>query len=130
MNASRIDTAVRMVLAVILAVFGADKFFHFLPAPDAPAGGAAFLGALKDAGYVFPTIGVVFLASALLLMVRRVALGILLVAPIVVNILGYHLAFDRGGSGPGALIAVLLILTALLNGGDMTGLLRSAGRHD
>ncbi|MFT7518152.1 MAG: putative oxidoreductase, partial [Kiritimatiellia bacterium] len=50
-------TAIRFLLALVLAVFGADKFLHFMPRPDAPAEGGAFLGALHDAGYVFPTIG-------------------------------------------------------------------------
>ena len=59
MNKTR--TVIRFLLALVLAVFGADKFLHFMPQPDAPPEGGAFLGSLVDAGYVFPVIGLVLL---------------------------------------------------------------------
>ena len=36
-------TVIRFLLALALAVFGADKFLHFMPQPDAPPEGGAFL---------------------------------------------------------------------------------------
>ena len=36
-------TVIRFLLAIALAVFGADKFLHFMPRPDAPPEGGAFL---------------------------------------------------------------------------------------
>jgi len=78
MKQSKFEAATRYLLAVALAVFGADKFFHFMPKPDPPEAGGKFLSALVETGYIFPTIGVVFLVAALLLMVRRVVLALLL----------------------------------------------------
>ena len=125
MNAARIEQVTRIVLALMLAVFGANKFFHYLPQPEPPPDGGAFLGALMNAGYVFPVIGAVFLVSALLLLVGRVVLPVLLLAPIVVNILGYHMQFDPSGSVAGGVLAALLILLVLLHPGDFAKLLRS-----
>ena len=39
-------TAIRFLLALALALFGADMFFHFMPQPDAPPEGGAFLNGL------------------------------------------------------------------------------------
>ena len=119
MQSSKFESGARILLAIMLAVFGADKFFHYLPMPDPPEAGGAFLGALTETGYIFPTIGVVFLLSALLLMTRRVVLALLLVAPIAVNILLYHVEYDMAGIGAGALLSVLLVMLAFLHGRDV-----------
>ena len=108
------ELVVRFLLVLMLLVFGLNKFLHFMPQPEAPEEGGKFLGALFGAGYVFPTIGIVFLASALLLVAKRVVLALLLLAPIAVNIIGYHMAYDIAGIGGGALLTVLMgILTVL-----------------
>jgi len=126
MNKSRIELVLRLLLIAMLVAFGANKFLGFMPMPEPPEAGGKFLGALMGAGYVFPTIGVVFLVSALLLLMRRVALGVLLVAPIAVNILGYHLQYDPEGIGAGAALAFLLLALAVLNGKAIGELFRSS----
>ena len=126
MNRTRIEQIVRYLLAILLAVFGGDKFLHFMPRPAAPEAGGQFLGALTEAGYVFPTIGGVFLLAALLLMFNRVLFALLLIAPIAVNILGYHYAFDRAGAAAGGVLALLWILLAALHTADLGVLFRSS----
>jgi putative oxidoreductase len=74
-------TVIRFLLALALAVFGVDKFLHFMPPPEAPPEGGAFLGALADAGYVFPAIGLAFLATSVCLLAARVARGLILLRP-------------------------------------------------
>ncbi len=100
-------TAIRFLLALALVVFGADQFFHFMPQPDAPPEGGAFLGALADAGYVFPVIGLTFLATAACLLAGRVALGLIILTPITLNILLYHFRYDMAGIGAGAVITAM-----------------------
>jgi len=119
MKSSKFETGARIVLAIMLAVFGADKFFHYLPMPDPPEAGGAFLGALGAAGYIFPTIGGVFLLSALLLMAKRVVLALLLLAPIALNIVLYHVQYDMAGIGAGALLSTLMVVLACLHAGDV-----------
>lgn len=103
-------TAIRLVLAIALAVFGADKFLHFMPQPEAPAQGQAFLAALVDTGYIFPIIGGTFLVCALLLVMGHVSLAMVLLTPITLNILLYHVRYDLPGIGPGAVIAGMQLL--------------------
>lgn len=122
MSKARIELVVRLLLALMAGVFGANKFAHFLPQPDPPQAGGEFLGALMDAGYVFPAIGIVFILSALLLLANRVVLALVLLAPIAVNILGYHIQYDLAGIGPGGVLAGLLLVLAIVRAKDVAQL--------
>ena len=113
----------RFLLAIALTAFGLDKFLHFMPQPEPPPEGAEFLGALFGAGYIFPTIGVVFLVTALCLVSGRVILGLMLLSPIVVNILLYHVTYDMAGIGPGAVIAALGLVLFWFYRADLAELL-------
>ena len=126
MNKSRLERAVRYLLIAMLAGFGANNFLHFTAMPEPPPEGGKFLGALGEAGYIFPTIGAVFLVATLLLALDRVALALLLVAPIAVNILGYHFKYDLPGTGAGGLLAALVVILALLHPKDIVALFRSS----
>lgn len=101
-------TAARLALGAIFTVFGLNGFLHFIPSP-APSGLAAtFVGGLAASGYMFPLIkGTEVLAGLLLLGNRYVPLALTVLAPIVVNILAYHLFLASG-----ALVLPLLV-TAL-----------------
>jgi len=123
-----IETIARYLLALALAVLGADKFLHFLPSPTPPAEGGQYLSALADAGFVFPTIGVVFMVTALCLLGNRVILGLMLSAPVTVNILQYHFRYDVPGIGPGLALAVLQVLLFAMHPHGIGRLLRSNAR--
>ncbi|WP_428264484.1 DoxX family protein [Haliangium sp.] len=105
-----LPTAARYLLGLIFVVFGLNGFLGFLPQPpvDGPAG--AFLGALAATGYVFPVIkSIEILAGLMLLGGRLVPLALTLLAPIVVNIVLFHLVL-----APANLALVGFILAAEL----------------
>jgi len=85
---------------------------HFLEMPPPPSEGGAFLGALAGTGFIFETVGAVFLASALFLVLGRVVLALAMLAPIAVVILEYHLVYDFAGIGVGAVLTALMLLVA------------------
>lgn len=95
MNAS---TLTRLLLGLVFVLFGLNGFFSFIPL-EAPAGEAgAFLGALAASGYMFPLIKIVeIVAGALLLANRHTLLATLLLLPIVINVLAFHLFLDHSG---------------------------------
>lgn len=100
--------AARLLLGLILVVFGLNGFLHFMPEPSYSEPAAHFLGALAESGYLFPLVlAVKFIVGFLLLVDRFVPLALVLLAPIVVNIIGFHLALAPASIGPGALIAGL-----------------------
>jgi len=83
--------AVRTLLGLTFFVFGLNGFLHFLPQPPMPAAAGGFVGGLASAPYFFPLLkGVEVAAGALLLSNRFVPLALTVLAPVVVNIVAFH----------------------------------------
>ena len=109
---SKTPLVARVALGAAFLLFGLNGFLQFLPAPaePPPAGAMAFVGALLQTGYMFPLIkGTEVLGGVLLLSGRYVPLALTLLAPVVVNILAFHL-FLAPGVGGLVLPITLLIL--------------------
>jgi hypothetical protein len=103
-----VTIAARWALGLLFGVFGLNGFLHFLPMPAPEGAAGAFMGALAATGYMFPLIkGTEVVAAGLLLSGRYPALALLLLAPIVVNILAFHVAFAPEGL-PMAVVALAL----------------------
>jgi hypothetical protein len=101
-------TAARLALGAIFTVFGLNGFLHFLPQPPVSGQAAALLGGLAASGYMFPLIkGTEVVVGLLLLGNRFVPLALTVLAPIVVNILAFHLFLASAGS------ALPIVVTAL-----------------
>jgi uncharacterized membrane protein YphA (DoxX/SURF4 family) len=89
---ARIPHAARILLGGIFTVFGLNGFLQFLKMPPPPPAAGAFFGALVATGYIMPLImSVQVFAGVLLLSRRLVPFALTLLAPIVVNILAFHL---------------------------------------
>ncbi len=105
-----VPTAARIFLGLVFTVFGLNFFFHFLPTPPSPPQAAAFAGALFGSGYFFPLLKSIEVVSGLLLLSGLfVPLALAVLAPIIVNIVGFHLFL-----APGGLPIALAILAAEL----------------
>jgi uncharacterized membrane protein YphA (DoxX/SURF4 family) len=93
----KLPTVARIALGLIFFVFGLNGFFHFLPQPPAPPRAMAFAGALFASGYFFPLLKAVEVAAgALLLAGAFVPFALTLLAPIIVNIVAFHLFLAPG----------------------------------
>lgn len=94
-------------MGLLFTVFGLNGFLHFIPQPP-PSNPVAlqFLTAVSASHFM----GVVFLAQliggVLPLAGRFVPLVIAILAPVLLNILNYHLTMDPGSIGP-ALVATI-----------------------
>jgi hypothetical protein len=98
MNVRNFAHIVRYLLGGGFLLFGLNGFLHFLPQPPAPAAAASFAGALFATGYMFPLIkGTEVLAGLLLVSNRWVPLALTLLAPLLVNILAFHLFLAPAG---------------------------------
>lgn len=104
-----IPSVARSLMGLLFLVTGLNGFLHFLPQPSTmPQGAAAFGAALMNTGYMFPLImGTQAIVGVLLLVNRFVPLALVLIAPVVVNIIGFHVFLAPAGIGPG-LVALLL----------------------
>jgi uncharacterized membrane protein YphA (DoxX/SURF4 family) len=93
-----VPTAARLFLGLVFTVFGLNFFLHFLPMPAAPPRAAAFAGALFASGYFFPLLKTTEVVAGILLLTGRfVPLALAVLAPIVVNIVGFHLFLEPSG---------------------------------
>jgi putative oxidoreductase len=100
----------RVLLGLIFVVFGSNIFLHFIPMPPPPPGlvgdftKALFLSHYLHVVAVFQIIG-----GLLLLIGRFVPLGLLLLAPVIVNIDLVHILMDPSGLPMAAVISILLV---------------------
>ena len=108
----KLGLGARLFLGLLMFVFGLNGFFHFIPLPEHPDAANAFLGALANTGYFFPMMkGTEVVAGAMLLSGYFAPLGLVLLAPIIVNIFFFHVFLAPGGM---ALPIVLVLLEAFL----------------
>lgn len=94
-----VTTVVRILFGLMFTVFGLNGFLNFIPAPAAPPpeGAMTFAIALMKTGYLMPLIkGTEVLAGVLLLLNRFVPLALVLLAPVVVNIVAFHVFLTPG----------------------------------
>jgi putative oxidoreductase len=95
---SKLILAARILLGLIFFVFGLNFFLHFLPMPPMAGPAGAFAGAMFATGYLFILVKVVEVVSGILLLAGRfVPLALALLAPIVVNIVFFHLFLAPAG---------------------------------
>jgi putative oxidoreductase len=88
-------TVVRVLLGGLFVFSGLNKLVGFMAVPPMPPGAAAFIGALAGTGYMLPLIGVIETAfGALLIVGRFVPLALTVLAPLVVNIVLFHVVLE------------------------------------
>ena len=100
----------RVLLGLVFVVFGSNIFLHFIPMPPPPPTlvgdftKALFLSHYLHVVAVFQIVG-----GFLLLIGRFVPLGLVLLAPVIVNIDLVHLLMEPSGLPMAALVTLLLI---------------------
>ena len=105
---AKVDIVLQALLGLVFFVFGLNGFIEFLPMPELEGGAAAYMGGLAAAGFFFPVLKIVELVGGLLLLLRLFSpLALVLLAPVVVQILLFHLFLDAAG------LPMALVLTAL-----------------
>ena len=95
-----------LLLALVFVIFGANYFFNFLPMPETTGNVKAFFDLFYPTKYllVIKTLEVVI--GVLLVFKPSRALGLLLIAPITVNILLFELLIAQL-PGIGVLLVIL-----------------------
>ena len=88
----------RVLLGLMFCFFGLNGFLEFLPAPPLTGLPGAFLGALMTSHYVYLVCAVQVLGGLLLIVNQFIPLGLSLLAPVIANIVSYHLTMQRGGA--------------------------------
>lgn len=107
----RIVTLVaRLLLGLMFFVLGLNGFLGFLNMGPMPTGLAGqFMGALFLSHYLWVIAGLQVIGGALLLINRFVPLALVLLGPVIVNIICYHVFLNHSGAGA-AIVATILWL--------------------
>lgn len=110
---SKIVLGCRVLFGLAFIIFGLNGFLGFIPMPAPPEAGGAYLGALGATGFFFPLLKICeILAGVLILTNRFLSFGLVLIAPIMVQIFLYHLFLDPSGLAlPVILVVMHLFLT-------------------
>jgi putative oxidoreductase len=98
----------RILLGLIFFVFGLNGFLNFMPTGQLPSGLAGqFISVLFQSHFVYLVSALQVAGGALLLVNRYVPLALVLLGPVIVNILFFHLLMEHTGL-PLAIVMVIL----------------------
>ena len=97
----------RILLGLIFTVFGLNGFLHFIPAPMPTGIAGQYVGALFVSYYLSVVFTLELAAGILLLAGRFVRAALTILAPILVNIVLFHVCMAPVGYAP-AVVAVAL----------------------
>jgi putative oxidoreductase len=102
---------VRILLGLGFVVFGSNIFFHFIPGSDQmpPGDAGLFAGLLMRSGYMYVVAALQLLGGICLLTGRLVPLGLILLGPVLVNIVLFHIFFAPEGIVVGAVFTVMAL---------------------
>jgi len=105
----------RLLLGFVFLVFGLNGFFHFIPMPP-PAGLAGqFMGVVFASHYWVLIFAVQAMGGLLLLVNRYVPLALVLLAPVIVNILNFHIFMAPEGLPLAIIVTALWVVVAFRN---------------
>jgi len=122
----------RILLGLPFLVFGLNGLLHFMEPPgEFPEEAMAFMQALEESVYLMPLkSGVEILCGLLLLIGRFVPLALVLLAPILVNIVGFHVFLDEPKNGVvGYVLTAIELFLASAYWPAFRGMLQLNARH-
>ena len=113
---SKLTMVLRLLLGLILLVFGANKFIHFMPTSTMEGPPADFMGALANTGYMFPLIALTeIIAGTLLIFNKWIGFALIFAAIMSVNIMLFHIMLSPTTIAAGAIVAILTVVLMYTN---------------
>jgi len=116
----------RILLGLIFVVFGSNGFLHFIPQPPMPERAATFFGGLAATGFMLPLLFATQVLGGVLVLAGLVPLGVLVLTPVIVNIVGFHVFVVREGLGIAIAVAALAVFLAWAHRAAYRPLFRAA----
>ncbi len=104
---SKLTMILRILLGIILIIFGVNKFGHFMPMPPMEGDAATFMNGLGVSGYMFPLLGIMEIGIGILLALKKaVPFALILLAPLAINMVLFHIFMAPQGIVPAALVFI------------------------
>ena len=99
---------IRILLGLMVLIFGLNKFLQFMPMPPLPEAAGEFMGALVNSGYLMVLVAVVEIVAGVMLLINRFQpLALIMLFPILLNAFLFHLFLAPAGIG-GAAVGIIM----------------------
>ncbi len=119
-----IKLIVRILLGIMMVIFGLNKFMNFMPMPPLPAAAQTFFDALINTGYLMTAVGIVELVTGVLFLLNKyTALAAVILFPVMLNAMMFHLFLAPGGIAPALLAVVMTVFVMFSNKDKYQGML-------
>ncbi|MDB6065982.1 MAG: hypothetical protein JWR26_2190 [Pedosphaera sp.] len=119
-------TIARIILGCVFVIFGLNIFLQFLHMPPPPSGPAGdFAKALFVSHYIYVVGALQLIGGALFLAGRFVPLGLMLLGPVIVNILLFHILLNPAGLPMAIIVSVLALIVLWQHRAAFAGLVKS-----
>ena len=103
-----LPTIARILLGLMFVFGGVTGLFQLVEQPEVGEEAAAFMGAIMDSGYLWPVIKVTEIVCGVLLILGMfVPLALVVLAPVALNILLFHVFLEPSGLPIGLFLLVL-----------------------
>ena len=123
---NKVTLIVRILLGVLLIVFGLNKFIGFMPMPEFSPAMGNFMSALSATGYLMNLVGAVeIIAGILILLNKYLPLGLVLIFPVMLNAFLAHLFLDIAGIPAAAVVLIMIVFLFFANKDRYEGILRA-----
>lgn len=100
----------RILLGLTFLIFGLNGFLNFMHGQIPGGMAGTFLGVLIASHFVWFVSAVQVIAGVLLLVNRFVPLALALLAPVLYNILVFHITMQPSGLPPGLVATILWLI--------------------
>ncbi|MES2981031.1 MAG: hypothetical protein V4727_01860 [Verrucomicrobiota bacterium] len=105
------------LLGLLFIVFGLNFFLNFIPMPPGPPEGsppALFFAALYPTGYLAFVKSLEILGGVLVAIPKTRNFGLLVLGPIIINILAFHVFLTKGAGLADPVVLLIAILPLFL----------------
>jgi putative oxidoreductase len=98
----------RVILGVGVLFFGLNKFFDLIPMFEMPPAAVNFIESLKTSGYVFYLVAIIEVFVGVMLIIKKwVPFALIVLAPLSINILLFHIFLDVSDISVAIVISIL-----------------------
>jgi uncharacterized membrane protein YphA (DoxX/SURF4 family) len=119
-------TIARIIIGCVFVFFGLNIFFQFLHMPPPPSGPAGdFTRALFVSHFLYVVAALQVIGGLLCLSGRFVPLGLVLLGPVIVNILLFHILLNPAGLAMAIVVSVLALIVLWYHRASFAGLVKS-----
>jgi putative oxidoreductase len=122
----KIYTVIRYLFGLGMTLFGLANLFQFLPLHSFPGGAGILMQAFADSGYILPAVGFTQLVLGIALISNRfIPLTLLFFAPVVVNVVLFHVFMDMASIAMALPVVAVTTYLFMYNKSAFINLLKS-----